>query len=260
MAGGRTLAEYVIGSTVRAGVLRAIADGANSIEELLASLEASESAVYGAVSELETRGLLTELDEGYELTGTGRLVTDLVDQLDRMDELFATDAAYWESHELSVLPEQFRTRLPELAGCEIIRATEADPHRVVRHVTERIEDAERVSIVTPIYQDEYATGLPHSGEVELLFDESILDEFATEPLASGADPPPGAETRVGDVSFALTVTDSCLLLSLPLLDGQYDTRTELVAEHEAAMRWGQQLFEYVWEQGVPVEDSPSGDL
>jgi predicted transcriptional regulator len=257
MESGRTLAEYVIESTVRAGVLTAIADGASSIDELLAELDASESAVYGAVSELEGRGLLTELEDGYGLTGSGRLVTDLVDQFDRTEELFATDAAYWESHDVSVLPDHFRTRLPELAGCEILRATEADPHRVVRHVAERIETAENVSIVTPIYQDEYATGLPDGDQVRLLFDANIIEELTEEPLASGAEPPPGTDIRVADVSFALTVTESSVLLSLPLLDGQYDTRTELIAEHDAAMRWGEQLFQHYWDRGLPVSDSQS---
>lgn len=255
MAGGRTLVEYVIGSTVRAGVLEAVAADAHTMDDLLATLEASESAVYSAVNELENRGLLAERDGGYELTGAGRLVTDLVDQCQRTEKLFATDAAYWEAHDLSVLPEDFRRRLPELAGCDIVRATDADPHRVVRHVAERIEAATDVSVITPIYQDEYATGLPQEGETRLLFDASIFGELAEEPLASGEDPPPGTDIRTADVSFALTVTDSCILLSLPLLDGQYDTRTEVIAEHDAAMQWGEQLFEHVWERGVPVDEA-----
>jgi len=49
------------------------------------------------------------------------------------------------------------------------------------------------------------------------------------------------------------VTDEHLMLSLPTLDGQYDSRTELFATDERALAWGRDVFEHYWNRGRPEE-------
>jgi predicted transcriptional regulator len=56
------------------------------------------------------------------------------------------------------------------------------------------------------------------------------------------------------VDVAVSVTDGHLLLSLPTLDGQYDSRTEVLATDERALAWGRDLFEYYWDRAVPEEE------
>jgi predicted transcriptional regulator len=43
------------------------------------------------------------------------------------------------------------------------------------------------------------------------------------------------------------------MLSLPTIDGQYDSRTEVLATDERALAWGRDLYEYYWERATPVE-------
>jgi len=252
MAGGRTHVDFVMGSTVRSDVLCAVVDGTESMPSLLSAVDASESAVYGAVSELRERGLLTEEDD-LVATGVGEIVRDVLSRLDATEKLVTSDRDYWRTHRIDALPERFRADLAALSGCDVVRATETDPHRAVRTVARRLEEAESVDIATPIYQDEYAMQLPAADEIRLLLNTAVLEDAADDAIEGGIEPPENARLRVGEVGFALTVTDDAVMLSLPELDGSYDTGSELIAEHDAALDWGRRLYEHCWDAASPIE-------
>jgi predicted transcriptional regulator len=253
MTGDRTYIEYVAGSSVRSDVVLAVAGGTDTMEGLLAEIDASESAVYGAVSELRGKGLLTDPDD-FRLTGIGEIVADALERLEATDALLSGDTDYWRTHCVDVLPCRFRAELSALAGCDVIRATETDPHRAVRTVARRLEEAESAAIATPIYQEEYAMQLPDVSDLRLLLNRAVVEDASADAIEGGIEPPADADIRVGDVGFALTVTDEVVMLSLPKIDGGYDTQSELFAEHERALDWGQRLYEHCWERARPVEE------
>ncbi len=60
-----------------------------------------------------------------------------------------------------------------------------------------------------------------------------------------------------DVSVAVTVTEDCLLLSLPTVDGTYDSQTEFIAETDEARHWGDHLLDYYWESAQPPDRDSS---
>jgi predicted transcriptional regulator len=192
------------------------------------------------------------------------------------------------------LPEQFRATLSRLADAEVVRATDTDPNRAVREVKRRIEAADSVAIVAPIYHDEFVAALGgRSGGSESPPDASKSSSDANKSASSGSESSPSdaseadpaadssarlvlgsavveetvdadgpteeqltpLDIRVRPVSFAMTLTDECLLLSLPNLDGSYDSGTELVAESESAREWGRLLFEHCWRTAADPEAS-----
>lgn len=242
--------EYVIGSSVRADILHALAGDAETVAELRETVEASESAIYSAVNDLEGRGLVASTDGTLSLTGSGQLTTDALDRFSAVETLVDTDVEYWETHDIDALPDRFRDRLPQLAGCEVRRATAADPHRVVRTVARHIEEASTPDIVAPVYGEEYASALSSCSSVRLLVDEVVTEQVAE---VDAVEAPPNTTVRVGHVSFALAVTEDALLLSLPDLQGDYDSRTEVIAEHDRARAWGRRLFEHCWAEATPIE-------
>nr|WP_256487746.1 MULTISPECIES: transcriptional regulator FilR1 domain-containing protein [unclassified Haladaptatus] len=64
--------------------------------------------------------------------------------------------------------------------------------------------------------------------------------------------------RVTDVSVTVTVTDDCLLLSLPTLDGTYDPQAVFIAETEEARCWGHRLLDFYWDSAEPLDHYLSG--
>lgn len=253
MVSGRETVQFVLASSVRSGVVDAVGSGCQATDGLLSSLDASTSAVYNALGQLENEGLIrTAGDDDWELTGSGRIVADIVRQHRRCGGLLADAGDYLRNHDTGALPREFRLRAGELEGVHVLRASETEPHRVVTEVTERIDGTETASVISPIYVESYEAAMPDLDGVRLILDEAVARSvFASDgPTASEYE---NLEVRVAEVNFALAVTDSELLLSLPTLDGSYDPRSEIVAEHDRARRWGRDVFGRYWEAGVPFE-------
>ncbi|NHN59117.1 MULTISPECIES: winged helix-turn-helix domain-containing protein [Halorussus] len=249
--------EFVTGSTARRQVLAAVTDGTGSTAAFLDRVSASESAVYGALAELEDRELIRKVrGDEWEPTGTGAVVSELIAEQRRTESVLRADPEYWQTHDATVLPKLFRTSLSALADADVVRATDTDPNRVVREVRRRIESAESVDILAPIYHDEYVAALRSGvddGSARLVLGTAVVDQLSD---TEGAyeEMPESIAVRIRPVSFALTVTDDCALLSLPRLDGSYDSRTEVIAESDAAREWSRWLFERYWTTATDPTD------
>lgn len=257
MATGADPLRFVLSSSVRSDLLRAVADGTRTTDELLAAIEASSSAIYSALGRLEDASLVAADGDEWTLTGSGQLVADFIHLRDRLGALLTDAGSYFATHDLRGVPREFRLRMNELAGAEILEASQTEPQRVVRELTERFETAEHADVISPIYAESFGSVMPTSADSRLVLDESVVeaaleaadrDDSIERQLENYAD----ADIRVADVSFALAVTDEALLLSLPGLDGGYDARTEFVAEHERGRNWGSDLFEAVWADAEPL--------
>jgi len=240
--------EYVRSSTVRAAVLDAVRDTPRGTTRLVADLDASESAVYEAVNALADRGLLVEGGEGWRATGTGVLVSGCLDRERRLHRAIAADEAYWERHDPTAIPERYRC-FEVFADAEVLRASDADPHRVTRAIADRIDGADRMRVLASIYHPEFADALTACPDARLVLDRTVVSEVGDD----SGDGDPGLPVRIGEVPFSLTVTEDSALLSLPLFDGGYDGQSELVSESEAAVEWGHALFESYWDDATPVD-------
>jgi predicted transcriptional regulator len=250
---GGSIFRDVLGSSVKTDVLLTVAAMPSGTDQLIESIDASESAIYNALGDLDRRGLVRTVDGRRELTGSGQLVADLLEQQENLCRLLDDD--YWETHDVGALPRRFRLRLTELAGAEPFRAPDTDPHAAVREVVDRVEETEsRLDIVTPIYQAEYEMAMPDREGARLVIDTTVLQE-SLERAGSIAEARIFDETevRVLDVDVGIGLTDDYVMLSLPTIDGQYDSRTEVFATGERALAWGQDLYEYYWERATPSD-------
>lgn len=259
MASGADSLQFVLSSSVRSDILLAVAGGRPSTDDLLDALDASSSAIYNALGRLDDAGLLRSTNGRWRLTGSGRLIADFVDDRKRLGSLMDEAGEYFTSHDARAVPAEYRRRMNELADASVIRAAETEPQSVVREVSTRLANAGTAFVVSPIYDELFERAMPDSEGSRVVLDRQVVDTVANEldgeaaiedQLAERKDDP----IRVTDANFALAVTESALLLSLPLLDGSYDARSEFVAEHDRALRWGTELFEHLWDEAVSLED------
>ena len=245
--------EYVLRSGARTSVLRAVVDGCDSTQALLDRELASESAVYNALTELEEFDLIHSPEQKrWSPTGAGTVVADLIERQRETETVLESAPGYWRRHDVTALPTDFRERLADLAGGEVVRATETRPSRAVREIERRLDDANSVSVVTPIYNERFDHAV-RGEDLRLVLDTGVLEDLLDEEDTEESDGDVGA-VRVADVPFAVAVTDECVLLSLPTLDGAYDPRTEFVAESERAQQWGIELFEHYWADALSPEE------
>jgi predicted transcriptional regulator len=246
--------EYVLRSGARTNVLMAVSEGRNSTQTLLDGDLASESAVYNALTELRDQGLIHEpRAKRWAPTGAGTVVAGLIERQREAESVLDADHEYWRSHDVTVLPRAFRSRIDDLAGGAVVRATDTRPSRAVRETERRLAEADSVAILAPIYNDRFDAAAQDGDSLRLVADAGVVDDLGADADGDGTDEDGTDDVRVAEFSFALTVTDDCLLLSLPTLDGSYDPRTEFIAESERARRWGRQLFDRYWEDAQALD-------
>lgn len=252
--------DYVTSSAVRERVLKSLRDRPATSRELCDRLPGSESGIYAATTGLSDRLLIERTDgKQWHLTGLGTVVADGLCRQRRLEAALAADREYWRSHDVTVLPAPFRGTLHALAECEIVRATAADPQRVVRFVRDRVASADGFDGVTPVFTPDYETALTDVAErctPRIVVDPSVVEEVY-DGSADRARIDRGVEVRALDVDVAMGVVDDALLLSLPTRDGEYDLRTELVSTGSEAVEWGEHLFEWYWNRATPL-DAPTG--
>lgn len=248
-----SVVQYVSTSSVRSDILSGICDCRKETDDLLAALDASESAVYEALSNLERRGLVTSTAEGWRLTGTGRLVTDAIDRQRETERLIEAAPKYWENHDTSLLPRRFRCRLRELDEYEIVRGTQTDINRPVREVVTRVESADGCDVVSPVYHEEYEEAMPDNADSRLVLSCDVVDEVRESPaIEQRTETYEQTSVRVTPIAYALGVADEWMILTLPDLSGQWPT-AKVVSENGSAISWAEELFESIWEDAVPIE-------
>ena len=76
--GDRRVAQWVSDSSVRSNLLSSVAETPTTTASLIESHDASESAVYASLTDLERRDLIEDRDGEWVLTGRGQLVTDML--------------------------------------------------------------------------------------------------------------------------------------------------------------------------------------
>ncbi|TQQ81423.1 helix-turn-helix transcriptional regulator [Halonotius roseus] len=252
---GDSVYDFVISSSVRVDILERLAGAPQPTDELIDHLDASTSAVYTALADLERQGVVFDDDAGWRLTGHGRLVVDLIDRRDATVQTINHDQDYWETHRTDHLPREFRRRLPELGTYEVIRSEPPDVRAHARVVTDLLEQAESCRTAMPIHVPEYRNAFPDHPDSRLLFSPSVIDTVRADSgtgTRDGVRQIDAAECRVREMQFGFTVSDSYLMLALRPMS-QSPVASMLLSEADSAIRWASELYESFWQEAEPVE-------
>jgi len=264
--------EFVLTSSVRTEIVLRVTENTTPTDALLSGIDASDSAIYDALSTLRGRGLLTEVDGGWELTAHGHLVADSVSEWLSAEDFRATDPAFWKNHQIDVIPTAFRRRLPEIDDYDIVRDVPQEPNRCEDVAIGMLESADHCDLTTPYYSRRHQEAIPRHPETRLLVTRTAIDvslqryRDGHRAELNNMDP---ATLRLTDCQFAAVVTEDKLKFELPALtDGSTDRRdgtghpsergsvagtTALfVSETESAVQWGRDLFEALWADSDPL--------
>ena len=266
--------EFVLTSSVRTEIVLRVAEGLLTTDMLLSEITASDSAIYDALGTLRDRGLLTQSDEGWELTAHGSLVADSVTAWQSSEAFLDHDPEFWKTHRTTVIPPQFRRRLPEIGEYEIVRDTPQDPNRSDDVAISILESTDSCELTTPYYSRRHQESIPTTPETRLLVTRGVIDvsfQRYTDGHREELNNLAPASIRLTDCQFASVVTDDTLKFELPTVsDGTRDRYDEsgstqadqasvadttalFVSETEAAIQWGRDLFATLWAESEPLD-------
>ncbi|MBX0285830.1 DUF1724 domain-containing protein [Halomicroarcula sp. F28] len=252
--------EFVIASTVRTAIVQDLADSPTTTDELLSGISASSTAVYDALSALEERGIARDVGDRWALTAQGQIAADSIEVWQGTESFLATDPEYWQTHRVDVIPDPFRRRLPELGDYEVYRDGPGEPNRAEQVAVSRMAAADAPDITTPFYSLNHQRNVPDTPETRMLVTREATD-ISVQRYRDGhreeVEDLPAVQMRLTRCQFATVVGDEFVLFGLPTVDAAEptlsDTSATLVSETEAAVEWGKELFEYLWERSDPME-------
>ena len=252
--------EFVVTSRVRTTIVQQLTSGPTATGELLGEISASESAVYDALSSLEERGIARKRQGTWRLTAQGRLVADSVEVWQATESFLEIDPEYWQTHRVDVIPDPFRRRLPELGDYEVHRDGPGEPNRAEQVAVSRMAAAEAPDITTPFYSLNHQENVPNNPETRMLVTREATDisvQRYREGHREELEDLPAVQMRLTTCQFASTIGDDFVLFGLPTVDADdaslSDTSATLVSETESAVKWGKDLFGYLWERSEPME-------
>ena len=266
--------EFVLTSSVRTDIVLRLFEGTTPTDTLLSGIDASDSAVYDALSTLRNRGLMRERDDGWKLTAHGHLVAESVAVWRSSEAFLGRDPSFWKNHDIDVIPAPFRDRLSEIDEYDIIRDTSQEPNRCMVVAIRLLEAVDSSDITTPYYSKRHQEAIPTDPETRVLVTRGVLDvsfqryrDGHREEL-NNLDP---AKLRLTDCQFASVVTDDTLTFELPTVreptaDRDGGTATPVpsergsvagttalfISETESAVQFGRDLFEWLWADSDPL--------
>jgi len=237
----------------RAPMLEALADGPTTQRALRDDLGVARSTAYKGLRELEAAGLVVDGDGGYRLTRMGRLA--------------------WRRH------DAYLTRLRRLAAAErLLETVPADVHLPLslfehghvhvpgRHAPERplerldalAETADRLRCLSPSGMPRYLSDIHERVQAGRQTATLVLERPALERLAADYDDYDAVRSTTGvelrrveaELPFAVVLFDDDRLGLFGYDDGTL--AGAVFADDEAAVRWGERVFERHRARSEPV--------
>lgn len=247
-----SVCQFVTASSIREDIVRLLSNQQQPTPKLIDKLDACRSGVYKELSNLQQKGALTETEDGWKLTACGHLVTDVIEKRQATEEFLGRDRAYWQHHDIGLLPERFRWRLHEIGEYDIVRGQLPAVNEHITQLLTRIETADSCDVLTPIFVQGLGDAIPDCPDSRVLVTNQVYDRLL-KAGNTGMSPFSRAKVRVTSADIGLTCTGSSLCLVFPSRSEGEWTAT-LVAETETARQWGTDLFESLWDEAELIGD------
>lgn len=156
----------LIDSPYRGPLLVELRNGTVKQSELKTMVGASQATVSRALSTFEDRGWISKTGRTYRLTRLGRLVADAFDAL----ETTMTTARELRGVIEHIPLDEMGFEISQLRGATVIRPTQADPLRPLRHATEFLDGADSVVMLSHAFSP---------GSVEIIDQRASMGEPTT---------------------------------------------------------------------------------
>lgn len=256
--------EFLALSTNRVDVLTRLAEGSQTRQELGAATGASQPTLGRILRDFEDRKWITRSNGGYETTATGRLVADGIGEMYGIleTELKLRDLIEW-------LPtEELTFDLRALREATITVPTQTRPGAPVGRVTELIQNADEVSVLSHAFNDRtlqtVTDWVDGGGEFEAVFSADAIKPVTDDAvLADQLRALVGAETATvriydGPVPLAVTLTDN--VVSLLVRDDNGRLQAALDTDNPTVSDWAQEMYARYWNNAQPLDTQTLKDL
>lgn len=240
-------------SAVRTKIMLCLRDRRITAGELEKEMNIRTSTILHSMKDLIETGLVNKKGMHYSLTNIGKIQTILLDELVAAIVLLDQHAEYWQSHDLSGIPEHLLAKMGMLGRSQRITSDPASPLKSLDNFMQELSRAKNIrgvsSFIAPGFPEIIKDCVERGANVELILTDSILNVVSKEYFDLINSLRGANNFRLyhldKNINIGFTVTEHLLALGLWRLDGTIDLAGgELICIGEDATSWGYELFEY----------------
>lgn len=249
-------------SDVRKDILELLLEGAKELRELKSKLKIGSPELLPYLRDLEKADLIYRNEEGnYALSAKGDVIARHLLTFAKNIEFFEREEKFWDEHDISGIPMEFRLRLHEIGDYKIYKSTTLDIFKPHEMYIQNLLKAKTIKGVSPVFHPEYPYVFSKLAEkkveISLILTgdvfKKIEKEYKEELYSHLTLPQVSVYVCPEDIKVAFTTTDKFLSLRLFLNDGTYDFYQNIISYNKSALKFGNDLFRYYEKKSKKIE-------
>ena len=256
------LISTVFLSEKRKNTLLMLMEGPATIDDIKQSLTGTTSAIMAQVKILLEQGLIENEEDEYRLTSVGKVVMKKIKPLIETLNVVEDNKDYWDSRNLSAIPEFLLDRIGDLGNVAIY---EPDLNHLFEPPKELLTSLKTTKSASTFYSY-FCPSCPNNyselAKREVYYDliltrpvyERLVEEYSDQHNAM-------MEARNSNIYItnddtlklgALSITDDLMLIAFFNKEGVFDHK-KVISFEESARKWGKDLFSYYKKNSTKVK-------
>ena len=248
--------KYILTSSMRTLILVVLYNNRRNLNELRDELKKPSATILHGLKELEENNLIKKDRKYYELTSNGYLLaTNIIKLIDNWYSI-EKNKYFWNSHDLSGIPENLLNKLYLLKDAQFISSTTSDLSNAFNTYIELISTSPELTIMLPIYSENHLKHLirllknGNLKQLTLLINREILQTMKkSRYLKKSLIENEKVKIIETDKNFKifLTFCRDFMTLTLFFKDNHYDDSQIIIDKHQSAIKWSKDLFDTIME-------------
>ncbi|MBR0271196.1 MAG: DUF1724 domain-containing protein [Methanobrevibacter sp.] len=248
--------KYLLTSSMRTLILVVLYNNNKTLNEIRDELQKPSATILHGLKELEENNLIKKDKKEYSLTSNGYLLSTNIIKLINNWYSIETHKDFWNSHDLSGIPEEYLNKLYLLKDAELVSSTTSDLSNAFNTYIQLLRTSASIKMILPIYSEnhfKYIIKLLKSDSIQhltILINKKILrtmrkSRYLKKTILKNR------KVTVLDMDrnpkIFLTYSEEFMTLTLFFKDKHYDDSQMIVDRSENSIRWAKGLFNYYME-------------
>ena len=248
--------KYILTSSMRTLILVVLYNNRRNLNEIRDELKKPSATILHGLKELEENNLIKKDRKYYELTSNGYLLaTNIIKLIDNWYSI-EKNKYFWNSHDLSGIPENLLNKLYLLKDAQFISSTTSDLSNAFNTYIELISTSPELTIMLPIYSENHLKHLirllknGNLKQLTLLINTEIFQtRTKSRYLKKSLIENEKVKIIETDENFKifLTFCRDFMTLTLFFKDNHYDDSQIIIDKHQSAIKWSKDLFDTILE-------------
>lgn len=243
--------DIVTLSGIRKELLLYLDDGPHSLSEIRDRFDITSPEVSPRIKELIEHKLVKFEDKKYHLTPMGKTIVSSFRPFVNTLNVFDQYPDFWESHDLTSIPENFLLRIGEIKNYIIIEDDMDDINRTKVEGIELVMQSKYLLAVSMLYDNDMPDLLikllDNNVNVSIIINKNVFEKLIGDDLSFNKYKEYSnfsAYISNENIRTAFTVNDFSIFFSLCYLNGKFDLHSNCISNEKSAINWGTDLFEY----------------